>query len=148
MDWWSCEADICAQAEYLPLPTMPTRTNEYGGTDLPFLLSNLLLSVLPNVPDARIVAVTIGYVGVSFVPCFGCAMVLTRWVVRDSQWEEMLWDEPDEDEEQKPAKKEEDDIYAEDDDQPATRKGDWEGVERDRRSAYLIIGALKQEGLL
>ncbi|EIW64668.1 uncharacterized protein TRAVEDRAFT_33429 [Trametes versicolor FP-101664 SS1] len=114
------------EAEYLPLPTMPTRTNEYGGTDLPFLLSNLLLSVLPNVPDARIVAVTIG----------------------DSQWEEMLWDEPDEDEEQKPVKKEEDDIYAEDDDQPATRKGDWEGVERDRRSAYLIIGALKQEGLL
>lgn len=60
----------------------------------------------------------------------------------------MLWDEPDEDEQQKPAKEEEDDIYAEDDDQPATRKGDWEGVERDRRSAYLIIGALKQEGLL
>lgn len=48
---------------------MPTRTNEYGGTDLPFLLSNLLLSVLPNVPDARIVAVTIGYV--SFVCLFG-----------------------------------------------------------------------------
>ncbi|OJT15837.1 hypothetical protein TRAPUB_3435 [Trametes pubescens] len=114
------------EAEYLPLPTMSTRSGEHGSTDLPFLLSNLLLSVLPNVPDARIVAVTIG----------------------DAQWEEMLWDEPDEDEPQKPAKKDEDDIYAEDDDQPATRKGDWVGVERDRRSAYLIIGALKQEGLV
>ena len=50
------------QAEYLPLPTMPTRANERGETDLQFLLSNLLLSVLPNVPDARIVAVTIGCV--------------------------------------------------------------------------------------
>ncbi len=74
--------------------------------------------------------------------------MLTRLLVRDAQWEEMLWDEPDEDEPQKPAKKDEDDIYAEDDDQPATRKGDWVGVERDRRSAYLIIGALKQEGLV
>ena len=55
------------QAEYLPLPTMPTRANERGETDLQFLLSNLLLSVLPNVPDARIVAVTIGYVSATLL---------------------------------------------------------------------------------
>ncbi|KAI8995632.1 hypothetical protein BD414DRAFT_576340 [Trametes punicea] len=122
------------EAEYLPLPTMPTRANERGETDLQFLLSNLLLSVLPNVPDARIVAVTIG----------------------DAQWEEILWEEPDEDEQKaKPAQggqddddDDDDDIYAKDGDLPAVRKGDWIGVERDRRSAFLIIGALKQEGLL
>ncbi|KAI0361614.1 hypothetical protein OH77DRAFT_1417889 [Trametes cingulata] len=116
------------EAEYLPLPTMPTRANERGETDLQFLLSNLLLSVLPNVPDARIVAVTIG----------------------DAQWEEILWEEPDEDEQKKAAEQgeDEDDIYAKEGDLPPTRKGDWVGVERDRRSAFLIIGALKQEGLL
>ena len=42
----------------------------------------------------------------------------------------------------------EDDIYASEDDHPPIRKGDWIGMERDRRSAYLIIGALKQENLL
>ncbi|KAI9063068.1 hypothetical protein FKP32DRAFT_1676960 [Trametes sanguinea] len=115
------------EAEYLPLPTMPTRANERGETDLQFLLSNLLLSVLPNVPDARIVAVTIG----------------------DAQWEEILWEEPEEDEHKDGmADENEDDIYAKEGDLPAVKKGDWIGVERDRRSAFLIIGALKQEGLL
>ncbi|KAJ8454290.1 hypothetical protein ONZ51_g13114 [Trametes cubensis] len=110
---------------------MPTRANERGETDLQFLLSNLLLSVLPNVPDARIVAVTIG----------------------DAQWEEILWEEPEEDEEKDKSGKQgadgdDDDIYASEGDLPPVRKGDWIGVERDRRSAFLIIGALKQEGLL
>ncbi|KAI0639408.1 hypothetical protein C8Q77DRAFT_1081018 [Trametes polyzona] len=113
------------EAEYLPLPNMPTRANELGMTDLQPILSNLLLSVLPNVADARIVAVTIG----------------------DAQWEEILWDDPD-DEERKQKERDEDDIYADENDLPVTRKGDWVGVERDRRSAFLIIGALKQEGLL
>ncbi|OSD03433.1 hypothetical protein PYCCODRAFT_1466818 [Trametes coccinea BRFM310] len=115
------------EAEYLPLPTMPTRANERGETDLQFLLSNLLLSVLPNVPDARIVAVTIG----------------------DAQWEEILWEEPEDDEQKdNMVDEDEDDIYAKEGDLPAVKKGDWIGVERDRRSAFLIIGALKQEGLL
>ncbi|KAL7285313.1 hypothetical protein ACG7TL_000408 [Trametes sanguinea] len=115
------------EAEYLPLPTMPTRANERGETDLQFLLSNLLLSVLPNVPDARIVAVTIG----------------------DAQWEEILWEEPEDDEQKdKMVDEDEDDIYAKEGDLPAVKRGDWIGVERDRRSAFLIIGALKQEGLL
>jgi hypothetical protein len=29
-----------------------------------------------------------------------------------------------------------------------TKQGDWQGIERDRRAAFLIIGALKSEGLL
>ncbi|CDO71568.1 hypothetical protein BN946_scf184911.g38 [Trametes cinnabarina] len=116
------------EAEYLPLPTMPTRANERGETDLQFLLSNLLLSVLPNVADARIVAVTIG----------------------DAQWEEILWEEPEEDEhkDKTAMDNDDDDIYAKEGDLPSVKKGDWIGVERDRRSAFLIIGALKQEGLL
>ena len=97
------------------------------------LLSNLLTSVLPNIRDAKTVAVTIS----------------------DSQWEEVLWDREEEErgEESKSKRREgvSDDIYvsdetADDDDVPV--KGDWTGVERDRRSAFLIIGALKSEFLL
>lgn len=92
------------------------------------LLSNLLTSVLPNIRDAKTVAVTIS----------------------DLQWEEVLWDR----EEEERAKSEEgesisDDVYASNEtveDVPV--KGDWTGVERDRRSAFLIIGALKSEFLL
>jgi hypothetical protein len=28
------------------------------------------------------------------------------------------------------------------------KQGDWEGVDRDQRSAFLIMGALRSEGLL
>ena len=45
----------------------------------------------------------------------------------------------------------EDDLYVYEDDKdavPETRPGDWIGLERDRRSAYLVVGALKSEGLL
>jgi hypothetical protein len=40
-------------------------------------------------------------------------------------------------------------VYA-DEERAATepRKGDWTGVERDRRSAFLIMAALRQEGLV
>lgn len=95
------------------------------------LLSNLLTSVLPNIRDAKTVAVTIS----------------------DSQWEEVLWDREEEERaEQSESKEEEsisDEIYVSDatvEDVPV--KGDWTGVERDRRSAFLIIGALKSEGIL
>jgi hypothetical protein len=93
------------------------------------LLSNLLTSVLPNIRDAKTVAVTIS----------------------DSQWEEVLWDREEEEreEQEKPVDEDFDDIYATDEpkcDEPA--KGDWVGVDRDRRSAFLIIGALKSEGIL
>lgn len=97
------------------------------------LLSNLLTSVLPNIPDARIVAVTIS----------------------EAQLEEVLWDREEELAEQRnpsePAKDDPNDIFvaAEDDrGAPGYRKGDWAGVDRDRISAFLIMGALRSEGIL
>lgn len=97
------------------------------------LLSSLLLSVLPNVPGAKTEAVTIS----------------------DDQWEDVLWDrEADEERSRKQdgiGKKslEEDDVYVSpDQDVPSHSKGDWAGVDRDRRSAYLIIGALRSDGLI
>ena len=69
----------------------------------------------------------------------------------ENHWEEVQWDS-DEDIQKEAARKEEqkaeDDIYASDGDHPPFKQGDWIGMDRDRRSAYLIIGALKQEGLL
>jgi len=117
------------EAEYLPLPVLHSQTTD-GTSEL---LSNLLTSVLPNVRDAKTVAVTIS----------------------DSQWEEVLWDREEEEEEAEEREKDRgteaivDDIYVSaerDNDGPV--KGDWSGVDRDRRSAFLIIGALKSEGIL
>lgn len=98
------------------------------------LLSNLLISILPNVRDAKTVAVTIS----------------------GSVWEDTLWDREQEEEKmqaealaQSSVKDEEENIYVcGDEDIPTFRQGDWIGVDRDRRSAFLIIGALKSEGLL
>ncbi|KAK2466234.1 hypothetical protein APHAL10511_001876 [Amanita phalloides] len=89
------------EAEYLPLPTLHSPMAD-GTSEL---LSNLLTSVLPNVRDAKTVAVTIS----------------------DTQWEEVLWDREGE---------------------ISKKKGDWMGVDRDRRSAFLIMGALRSEGIL
>jgi hypothetical protein len=116
-------AHTALQAEYIPVPRMSSQ--ESSGSSL--LLSSLLVSVLPNVPGAKTEAVTIS----------------------DDQWEDVLWDrEADE----KKAVNEEpvrDDIFVSpDDDEPGHSKGDWEGVDRDRRSAYLIIGALRSDGLI
>jgi hypothetical protein len=71
--------------------------------------------------------------------------------ISDSQWEEVLWDREEEErmEQEKAAEEIIDDIYVSGEqtrDGPA--KGDWIGVDRDRRSAFLIIGALKSEGIL
>lgn len=112
----------------MPLPVLHSQTTD-GTSDL---LSNLLTSVLPNVRDAKTVAVTIS----------------------DSQWEEVLWDREEEEgkvvqEKGKGAEEVIDDIYVSGEqshDGPV--KGDWIGVDRDRRSAFLIIGALKSEGIL
>ncbi|KAI9513204.1 hypothetical protein F5148DRAFT_1156946 [Russula earlei] len=117
------------EAEYLPVPTMSTQ--ESSGSSQ--LLSSLLLSVLPNVRGAKTEAVTIS----------------------DDQWEDVLWDR--EANEQRRAEHEpngegeagEDDIYVSPEgDGPIHSKGDWAGVDRDRRSAYLIIGALRSDGLI
>ena len=95
------------------------------------LLNNLLVSILPNIPDAKTAAVTIS----------------------DAMWEEVLWDREQEEERLEGNLKDEnedlDKIYVSGDEGLTTfRKGDWTGVDRDRRSAYLIIGALRGEGLL
>ncbi|KAG5649041.1 hypothetical protein DXG03_000390 [Asterophora parasitica] len=122
---------IGGQAEYLPLPVLHSPIAD-GTSEL---LSNLLTSVLPNVRDAKTVAVTIN----------------------DSQWEDVLWDREEEEKiatelEEKakePKPEDEDDIYAfGDEDIPEKKRGDWIGVDRDRRSAYLIMGALRSEGIL
>jgi len=91
------------------------------------LLSNLLVSVLPNVPGAKVEAVTIS----------------------DDQWEDVLWDR--EADEQRTVNQEfvcEDIFVTPEDDGSSHSKGDWVGVDRDRRSAYLIIGALRSDGLI
>jgi hypothetical protein len=86
--------------------------------------------VLPNVRDAKTVAVT----------------------TSDSQFEEVLWDREAEEQGElgtSPDHDKVDDIYSfGDEDQVTERKGDWVNVERDRRSAFLIMGALKSEGIL
>jgi len=114
------------EAEYLPVPTMSSQESTP-------LLSSLLLSVLPNVRGAKTEAVTIS----------------------DDQWEDVLWDR--EADAQRTGKqqdcigkvREEDDIFVlPEHDLPIHSKGDWVGVDRDRRSAYLIIGALKSDGLI
>lgn len=85
--------------------------------------------MLPNVPGAKTEAVTIS----------------------DDQWEDVLWDrEADETKQERgQTGEEEDEVYiSPEDDGPSDSKGDWAGVDRDRRSAYLIIGALKSDGLI
>lgn len=113
-----------SQAEYLPLPVLHSPVAD-GTSEL---LSNLLTSVLPNIMDAKTVAVTIS----------------------DSQWEDVLWDrEEEENDEQVNGKDQDDDIYAYGDEHiPEKKRSDWVGVNRDRRSAYLIMGALRSEGIL
>jgi hypothetical protein len=117
---------MALQAEYIPVPRMSSQ--ETSGSSV--LLSSLLVSVLPNVPGAKTEAVTIS----------------------DDQWEDVLWDREAEEQRsvnQEPVGNEMEDIFASaEDDGPGHLKGDWGGVDRDRRSAYLIIGALRSDGLL
>lgn len=113
------------QAEYLPLPAIEVRTGD-GTSEL---ISNLLTSILPNIRDAKTVAVTIS----------------------DAQWEEVVFWDQDEDGEQKEEKEtiDDGDIYITGDvEKVVSKPGDWVGVDRDRRSAYLIVGALRSEGLI
>ena len=113
------------QAEYLPLPVLHSAVAD-GTSEL---LSNLLTSILPNVRDAKTVAVTIS----------------------DSQWEDVLWDREEElkNVNQTAAEAQNNDPYAWDTENLTEwKKGDWVGVDRDQRSAFLIMGALRSEGLL
>jgi|SRR6266404_6128231 len=113
-------------------------SQESGGSS--GLLSSLLVSVLPNLPDAKTEAVTIS----------------------DDQWEDVLWVRESDEISKSTAVKEksgsgesgsggsgDDELFVlAQDDVPTHSKGDWAGVDRDRRSAYLIIGALRTDGLI
>lgn len=95
------------------------------------LLSNLLTSILPNIRDAKTVAVTIS----------------------DAQWEDVLWDREEElkgmNMKNATPDSQNNDPYAwDEDDSVEWKQGDWVGVDRDQRSAFLIMGALRSEGLL
>ncbi|KAK0230738.1 hypothetical protein IW262DRAFT_426508 [Armillaria fumosa] len=116
------------EAEYLPLPVLSSPLQD-GTSEL---LSNLLTSILPNIRDAKTVAITIS----------------------DSQWEDVLWNR-EEEEKEKRSKEErepvdEDDIYVYGDEEEDGKQQprDWTGVDRDRRSAFLIMAALRSEGIL
>lgn len=87
--------------------------------------------MLPHFDDAKTVAITIS----------------------DFQWQEVLSEREEDQQEEAQANTTEepadDSIYISGEDiQHVVKKGDWAGVERDRRSAYLIVGGLRMEGLL
>lgn len=107
-------------------------TDQNGTSEL---LSNLLASIVPNVLNATPVAISI----------------------HDSMWEEMEWNCPDPKDDSDAQSNdtnqpghEDDDIYVygDEEDPSEKQKGDWTGVDRDRRSAFSIMGSLKSEGIL
>ncbi|KZT05525.1 uncharacterized protein LAESUDRAFT_743806 [Laetiporus sulphureus 93-53] len=112
------------EVEYLPLPVLQTIAVD-GASEL---LANILISMLPMTPDAKIVGVN----------------------VEDAIWEEVLGglDDDVDDEVEKSEEDADGDIFVLPDVMPKPRKGDWIGMDRDRRSAYMIVGALRQEGLI
>jgi hypothetical protein len=131
------------EAEYLPIPVQQL----HNGTRLDGIVSNMLSSILPNMVGAVIFAVTVG----------------------PDQWEDVLWD-PEEDRKRKEAEakaKEEaekraqgdvgmdatlendDDVYVYGVEEiPHVPSRDWVGLDRERRSAYMVSGVLKSENLL
>lgn len=109
---------------------------------MPDLLSNLLISILPNTPSAS--------------P--GHASAPGGVFIDDMLWKEVLWNSDEMKDSKTDAEKPngdngDNDIYAyedeEDEEDPSLKqKGDWTGVDRDRRSAFLIISSLRSEGLI
>jgi hypothetical protein len=99
--------------------------------DTAFLLSNMLTSLLPTTLGAK-----------TFV-----------FPITDSLWEDVLFDTDERPERSHTGSSKMDDdddgifITAEDA-IPKEKRGDWTGDYRDQRSAFLIIGALKSEGIL
>lgn len=91
------------------------------------MVTNLLTSVLPQMPGAKTLAVT----------------------VSDFEWAEVIFYEKEEGESKEKMEEVENDVWVSGEDEEVVHKpGDWVGVERDRRSAYLIIGALRSEGII
>lgn len=74
--------------------------------------------------------------------------------IDDSLWDEMQWNcsEPDPVRVDNPDQVDQEDgdvfVFGDEEDPSAKQKGDWTGVDRDRRSAFLIMGSLKSEGIL
>ncbi|KAG6844904.1 hypothetical protein H0H87_002603 [Tephrocybe sp. NHM501043] len=105
------------EAEYLPLPVLHSPVAD-GTSEL---LSNLLTSILPNIKDAKTVAVTIS----------------------DSQWDDVLWDREQEEKnvnstEGKETSENLEDIYAYgDEDIPEKKDKDWVGIDRDRSATVI-----------
>lgn len=93
-------------------------------------ISGLLSSSVPNVRDARLTVVTMS----------------------DEHWADALWDSDADDMPtmQKQASTDEDaDLYCTlGEDDKEEHRNDWIGIARDRRSAYLILGSLKSDGLI
>ena len=107
---------------------------------MPDFLSNLLISILPNTPSAA--------------P--GHASSPGGVFVDDILWKEVYWNSDWVDDTKTDSNKpdnganDEEDIYSYEDeeDQSVKQYGDWTGVDRDRRSSFLIISALRSEGLV
>jgi len=117
------------EAEYLPLvnPPQPVVTMD----DTAVLLSNMLTSLLPTTLGAKTVV----------------------FPITDSLWEDVLFDTDDRPERSWTGSSKTgvdgDDVYITAEEAiPKEKRGDWTGDYRDQRSAFLIIGALKSEGIL
>lgn len=119
------------EAEYLPLPIPPQPVVTVDDTAV--LLSNMLTSLLPTT--------------------FGAKTLV--FPITDAHWEDVLFDTDDR--EDRPLTRPNNDtdeeggqdIYITSEDAiPKPRKGDWTGDHRDQRSAFLITGALKTEGIV
>ncbi|EIN10652.1 hypothetical protein PUNSTDRAFT_63660 [Punctularia strigosozonata HHB-11173 SS5] len=116
------------EAEYLPLPTITSFKTPDGTSRL---VTDLLLNILPNVQDAKTVAVTIS----------------------GAQLEEMLWcsegDAAEREALTNDSRDPDDDVFAYGDDHwPTAKKGDWTGIDRDKHSAVHVIGILRSEGIM
>lgn len=98
-----------------------------GGT--PILLINMLSAVLPAVEDAA---------------------YAEDVIVDDVQWAEIHWNVSEASKSTTDATQADDDVFAyESEEDPSLRQlGDWTGIDRDRRSAFLIVGTLRPEGML
>ena len=157
---------ILAKAEYLPLPTLPTGEDHSSA-----LVSNLLLSLLPMHADARTHSITLSDAQWKEVlhdteaeaeesvantrgniPSRAGATQqpvdlnkINTWAVDQpaSNRSDGAMALPEENE---------DDVFAyaddEGDDIADIKKGDWLGLERDRRSAFMIIMGLRSEGIV
>jgi len=96
------------------------------------LLSNMLTSLLPTNFGAKVLV----------------------FPITDALWEDVLYGTDDREERPWPGPSktdddDDDDIYITAEDAiPKPRKGDWTGDYRDQRSAFLIIGAMKSEGIV